>query len=392
MKKISKIWIGIGIIAVLAIATWMFSGGKKKQAVTFDTAKVELANIKNSVTATGSVEPVTSVTVGTQVSGIISRLYVDYNTVVKKGQIIAELDKTNLISELNTAKANLSSAQSSLNYESANYKRYATLFKKGLVSADEYESAKLNFEKAKDQVAQSREMVQKAQTNLSYAIITSPIDGVVISKSVEEGQTVAASYATPELFTIAKDLKDMQVVANVDEADIGDVKEGERVSFTVDAYHNDTFEGVVKQVRQEATTTNNVVTYEVVISAPNSELKLKPGLTANVTIYTAERQNVLCVSTKALRFTPTQDLIKGCKIVDCKGKNKVWTREGNTFKAHAVQIGMSDGIHTEILSGVSKGLEIITDAKAANGNDDEQAENNSESSPFAPKGPRQKKK
>lgn len=392
MKKISKIWIGIGIIAVLAIATWMFSGGKKEQAVTFDTAKVELANIKNSVTATGSVEPVTSVTVGTQVSGIISRLYVDYNTVVKKGQIIAELDKTNLISELNTAKANLSSAQSSLNYESANYKRYATLFKKGLVSADEYESAKLNFEKAKDQVAQSREMVQKAQTNLSYAIITSPIDGVVISKSVEEGQTVAASYATPELFTIAKDLKDMQVVANVDEADIGDVKEGERVSFTVDAYPNDTFEGVVKQVRQEATTTNNVVTYEVVISAPNSELKLKPGLTANVTIYTAERQNVLCVSTKALRFTPTQDLIKGCKIVDCKGKNKVWTREGNTFKAHAVQIGMSDGIHTEILSGVSKGLEIITDAKAANGNDDEQAENNSESNPFAPKGPRQKKK
>lgn len=392
MKKISKIWIGIGIIAVLAIATWMFSGGKKEQAVTFDTAKVELANIKNSVTATGSVEPVTSVTVGTQVSGIISRLYVDYNTVVKKGQIIAELDKTNLISELNTAKANLSSAQSSLNYEFANYKRYATLFKKGLVSADEYESAKLNFEKAKDQVAQSREMVQKAQTNLSYAIITSPIDGVVISKSVEEGQTVAASYATPELFTIAKDLKDMQVVANVDEADIGDVKEGERVSFTVDAYPNDTFEGVVKQVRQEATTTNNVVTYEVVISAPNSELKLKPGLTANVTIYTAERQNVLCVSTKALRFTPTQDLIKGCKIVDCKGKNKVWTREGNTFKAHAVQIGMSDGIHTEILSGVSKGLEIITDAKAANGNDDEQAENNSESSPFAPKGPRQKKK
>ena len=392
MKKISKIWIGIGIIAVLAIATWMFSGGKKEQAVTFDTAKVELANIKNSVTATGSVEPVTSVTVGTQVSGIISRLYVDYNTVVKKGQIIAELDKTNLISELNTAKANLSSAQSSLNYESANYKRYATLFKTGLVSADEYESAKLNFEKSKDQVAQSREMVQKAQTNLSYAIITSPIDGVVISKSVEEGQTVAASYATPELFTIAKDLKDMQVVANVDEADIGDVKEGERVSFTVDAYPNDTFEGVVKQVRQEATTTNNVVTYEVVISAPNSELKLKPGLTANVTIYTAERQNVLCVSTKALRFTPTQDLIKGCKIVDCKGKNKVWTREGNTFKAHAVQIGMSDGIHTEILSGVSKGLEIITDAKAANGNDDEQAENNSESSPFAPKGPRQKKK
>lgn len=393
MKKISKVWIGAGAVALLAIAAWLLSGGKKEQTITFDTAKVEPANIKNSVTATGSVEPVTSVTVGTQVSGIISRLYVDYNTVVKKGQVIAELDKTNLISELNTAKANLSSAQSSLNYESANFQRYATLYKKGLVSADEYESAKLKYEQAKDQLAQSREMVQKAQTNLSYAIITSPIDGVVISKSVEEGQTVAASYATPELFTIAKDLKDMQVVANVDEADIGDVKEGERVSFTVDAYPNDTFEGVVKQVRQEATTTNNVVTYEVVISAPNAELKLKPGLTTNVTIYTAERQNVLCVPTKALRFTPTKDLMKGCKIIDCNGKNKVWTREGNAFKAHAVQIGMSDGIHTEILGGISAGQVIVTDAKAAASPDDNEGGNaQGESSPFAPKGPRGNKK
>lgn len=390
MKKISKIWIGVAAVAAIAIIAWVFSGGKKEQQVTFDTAKVEPANIKNSVTATGSVEPVTSVTVGTQVSGIISKLYVDYNTVVKKGQVIAELDKTNLISELNTAKANLASAQSTLNYEQTNYSRYATLYKKGLVSADEYDSAKLNYEKARESVAQAREMVQKAQTNLSYAIITSPIDGIVISKSVEEGQTVAASYATPELFTIAKDLKDMQVVADVDEADIGDVKEGERVTFTVDAYPDDTFEGVVKQVRQEATTTNNVVTYEVVISAPNAELKLKPGLTANVTIYTAERQNVLSVPTKALRFTPTQDLFKGCKIIDCKGKNKVWTREGNTFKAHAVQIGMSDGIHTEILGGISSGQEVVTDAKTAYP-DDQQADSK-ESSPFAPKGPGNKKK
>ena len=390
MKKPSKIWIGAGIVAIVALASWLLSGSKKEQQITFDTAKVQPANIKNSVTATGSVEPVTSVTVGTQVSGIISKLYVDYNTVVKKGQVIAELDKTNLISELNTAKANLSSAQSTLSYESTNFKRYTTLYKKGLVSADEYDSAKLSYEKAKESVASARETVQKAQTNLNYAIITSPIDGVVISKSVEEGQTVAASYSTPELFTIAKDLKDMQVVADVDEADIGDVKEGERVSFTVDAYPNDTFEGVVKQVRQEA---NNVVTYEVVISAPNSELKLKPGLTANVTIYTAERQNVMSVPTKALRFTPTQDLIKGAKIIDCKGKNKVWTREGNTFKAHAVQIGMSDGMNTEILGGIKRGMEVVTDAKALT--DEEQsdaAQQQGESSPFAPKGPRGNKK
>lgn len=392
MKKISKIWIGVAAVVALAIIAWVFSGGKKEQQVTFDTAKVEPANIKNSVTATGSVEPVTSVTVGTQVSGIISKLYVDYNSVVKKGQVIAELDKTNLISELNTAKANLASAQSTLNYEQTNYSRYATLYKKGLVSADEYDSAKLNYEKARETVAQARETVQKAQTNLSYAIITSPIDGIVISKSVEEGQTVAASYATPELFTIAKDLKDMQVVADVDEADIGEVREGERVTFTVDAYPDDTFEGVVKQVRQEATTTNNVVTYEVVISAPNAELKLKPGLTASVTIFTAERQNVLSVPTKALRFTPTKDLFKGCKITDCKGKNKVWTREGNTFKAHAVQIGMSDGIHTEILSGIGKGQEVVTDAKTATEDDQSQAAGTKESSPFAPKGPGQKSK
>lgn len=392
MKKISKIWIAVAVLLIIAISAWILSGGKKEEPVTFDTAKVAPANIKNSVTATGSVEPVTSVTVGTQVSGIISKLYVDYNTVVKKGQIIAELDKTNLISELNTAKANLSSSESELNYQQTNFQRYQTLFKKGLVSADEYDTAKLSYKKAKEQVAQAKEMVSKAQTNLGYAIITSPIDGVVISKSVEEGQTVAASYATPELFTIAKDLKDMQVVADVDEADIGDVKEGERVTFTVDAYPNDTFEGVVKQVRQEATTTNNVVTYEVVISAPNSELKLKPGLTANVTIYTAERKNVVSVPSKALRFTPTKDLVKGIKIVDCNGKNKVWTKEGNTFRAHAVQIGMTDGINTEILSGIKQGQEVVTDCKAQTAEPESSTGGEGESSPFQPKGPGQKKK
>lgn len=242
------------------------------------------------MTATGTIEPVTSVTVGTQVSGIISKIFVDYNTVVKKGQVIAELDKTNLISSLNTAKANLSSAQSQLTYETSNYNRYKALYDKGLVSADEYENARLSFVQAKESVATAKETVKKAETDLGYATITSPIDGIVLSKEVEEGQTVAASYSTPELFTIAQDLTDMRVVADVDEADIGDVKEGARATFTVDAYPNDTFNGKVTQVRQEATTTNNVVTYEVVISAPNADLKLKPGLTANVTIYTAENR------------------------------------------------------------------------------------------------------
>ncbi len=396
MKKLSKLWLVVGVLAVVAVAAWMLSGKKKKEEVTFATEKVAPANLKNSVTATGTIEPVTSVTVGTQVSGIVSKLYVDYNSVVKKGQVIAELDKTNLISQLNTAKANLASAQSKLNYETANYKRYKSLYQKGLVSADDYENAQLTYKQASEQVASCKEEVQRAQTNLGYATITSPIDGVVLSKSVEEGQTVAASFSTPELFTIAQDLTNMQVVADVDEADIGDVKNGERVTFTVDAYPDDTFEGTVTQVRQEATTTNNVVTYEVVISAPNADLKLKPGLTANVTIFTAERKNVLSVPSKALRYTPTKETVGKMKIVDCNGKNKVWTLEGNRIVAHSVNIGMTDGTHTEILSGITSGTPVITGLNVSTeGTEEEEsadASGSSESSPFQPGPPGKNKK
>jgi HlyD family secretion protein len=389
VKKISKIWILLGIIAIVAIAVWLLSGSKKKEEVTFKTEKVAPANIQNSITATGTIEPVTSVTVGTQVSGIVSKLYVDYNSVVRKGQVIAELDRTNLLSELNTAKANLSSAQSSLNYQQANLNRYSELYKKGLVSADDYEAAQLSYRQSKEQVATANESVRRAQTNLGYATITSPIDGVVLSKSVEEGQTVAASFNTPELFKIAQDLTNMRVVADVDEADIGDVKEGERVTFTVDAYPDDTFEGSVTQVRQEATTTNNVVTYEVVISAPNAQLKLKPGLTASVTIYTAEKTGVLSVPSKALRFTPTKETVGNKKIVDCNGNNKVWIMAGNEIKAVPVSIGMTDGTHTQIMSGLKEGQEIITELEVINEETD--AADNQERSPLAP-GPRRNNK
>ena len=393
MKKlrISKIWIAVVVIVIVAVAAWAMSGGKKEEDINFKEEKVALKTLQNSVTATGTIEAVTSVTVGTQVSGIVNKLYVDYNSQVKKGQVIAELDKTNLLSELNTAKANLASAQSSLNYQAANMERYKTLYKKGLVSADEYENALLTYRQAKEQVASSKENVQRAQTNLGYATITSPIDGTVISKSVEEGQTVAASFNTPELFTIAKDLTNMQVVANVDEADIGGVKEGNRVTFTVDAYPDDTFEGTVKQVRLEATTTNNVVTYEVVISAPNADLKLKPGLTANVTIYTQERSGVLAVANKALRFTPTKETVgKDMKIVDCKGKNKIWTLNGNTLTAHPVTIGQSDGINTEITKGLKQGDKIVTEI-VVNVPEEEDAPQQSQGLISGP-GPRGKKK
>ena len=383
MLKNKKIWIGVGAIAIIAIIVWLLSGGKKQETVSFETAKVERQRISTSITATGTIEPVTSVTVGTQVSGIVAHLYVDYNSIVKKGQVIAELDKTNLTSELNTARANLASAQSTLNYQQANFKRYQTLFDKGLVSADDYENAKLNYEKAHEAVKTSQQSVNKAETNLGYATITSPIDGVVLSKSVEEGQTVAASFSTPELFSIAQDLTDMRVIADIDEADIGGVKEGQRVTFTVDAFPDDRFEGQVTQVRQQATTSSNVVTYEVVISAPNKDLKLKPGLTANVTIFTLEKNNVLAAPSKALRFIPNEALLtKEQKIEDCEGVTKVWTLEGNIFKAHAVEVGTTNGMLTEIVNGISEGTEVLVDFKLSGG--DEQQEQKA-SNPFMPR-------
>ncbi len=382
----NKIYIAVAVVAIAGIAAWLLTGGEKKSDVTYNTARVEKTDITTSVTATGTLEPVTSVTVGTQVSGIVAHLYVDYNSTVKKGQVIAELDKTNLMSELASAKAQLASAQSSLKYESANYERYKTLFDKGLVAATDFESARLSYDKALQTVRTSSESVRKAETNLGYATITSPIDGIVLSKSVEEGQTVAASFNTPELFTIAQDLTKMQVIADIDEADIGDVHEGERVSFTVDAFPDDTFTGRVTQVRQVATTESNVVTYEVVISAQNDDLKLKPGLTANVTIYTNEVSDVLSVPTRALQFTPNEKMLtEEQSIEDCKGKDKVWIMQGNVFKAIPVTTGTTNGILTEIKSGLKAGQEVITDFSMGNDAIADGAPKND--NPFMPKPP-----
>lgn len=384
----------VACVVVLAAIVYALTGGKKEAPVMdYETARVEKATIGNSVTATGTIEPVTKVEVGTQVSGIIDKIYVDYNSVVHKGQIIAELDKTNLMSELNSAKSNLAGAKSDLDYQRANYKRIKALYDKELVSGNEYDTALLSLRQAESTYAQRKEAVSKAQTNLGYAIITSPIDGIIISKAVEEGQTVAASYSTPTLFTIAQDLTDMRVIADVDEADIGEVEVGQRVSFTVDAYPGETFEGKVTQVRLEATTESNVVTYEVVISASNKDLKLKPGLTANVTIFTMERNNIVSVPTKALRFTPTKEMLNpGEKIEDCQGAHKVWVREGKTLKAYAVKTGITNGTRTQIVSGIKEGAEVIVEMKAASADaEQEGAGDNAESSPFAP-GPRKNKK
>lgn len=366
----------------------MMTGCSKKSSFTYTEAEAVKQDIVNSVTATGTIEPVTSVDVGTQVSGVISKLYVDYNSVVKAGQVIAELDRTNLMSELSSAQASLKSAQSELDYQKTNYERYKALYDKGLISANDFEQARLSYVQAQQKTQQQKESVKKAQTNLGYATITSPIDGVVLSKEVEEGQTVASSFSTPTLFKIARDLTDMRVIADVDEADIGDVKEGQRVTFTVDAFPDDTFEGQVTQVRQEATTESNVVTYEVVISAPNDDLKLKPGLTANVVIFTMEAKDVLAVPSKALRFTPREAMLNSDEtITDTDAKEKVWVKEGSNLKAVAVETGMTNGTLTQITKGLKPGTHVLTEVNAMQVEAEGEQQN---SNPFMPR-PRSKK-
>ncbi len=379
---------------VLAVGALAVTSCSEKPQTEYETTVVEKGNISTTVTATGTIEPVTSVEVGTQVSGIVSKIYVDYNSIVKAGQVIAELDKTNLTSTLESQRANLTSAQSALQYQKANFDRQKTLYDKGLISANDFEQARLSYVQAQQQVTTARQSVKRAETDLGYATITSPINGVVLSKAVEEGQTVAASFSTPTLFTIAQDLTDMRVIADIDEADIGDVKEGQRVTFTVDAFPNDIFEGAVTQVRQQATTESNVVTYEVVISAPNADLKLMPGLTANVTIFTLEKNDVLTVSAKALRFAPNEALIAEDETIEpSDSKNKLWVREGKTFRAIPVEVGVTNGTMTEVVSGIQAGTEVLADMVFG-----EQAEGDASSqnkNPFMP-GPRnnrnQKKK
>lgn len=373
---------------MMLLGAAVMTGCSKKAGFTYSEAEAAKQDIVNSVTATGTIEPVTSVDVGTQVSGVISKLYVDYNSVVKAGEVIAELDRTNLMSELSSAQASLKSAQSELDYQKTNYERYKALYDKGLISANDFEQARLSYVQAQQKTQQQKESVKKAQTNLGYATITSPIDGVVLSKEVEEGQTVASSFSTPTLFKIARDLTDMRVIADVDEADIGDVKEGQRVTFTVDAFPDDTFEGQVTQVRQEATTESNVVTYEVVISAPNDDLKLKPGLTANVVILTMEAKDVLAVPSKALRFTPREAMLNSDEtITDTDAKEKVWVKEGSNLKAVAVETGMTNGTLTQITKGLKPGTHVLTEVNAMQVEAEGEQQN---SNPFMPK-PRSKK-
>ena len=365
MKKRS-ILLASGVAATAAVL-WLLLRPSAGDRLTLETAPAVRIAIRNSVTATGTVEPVTEVEVGTQVSGIIDKLYADYNDVVKAGQLIAEMDKVTLQAELESAQAELAASETEYEYQLKNYTRTRTLHEKELVSDAEYDQALYLYEKAHNAYRQSQASIVKVKRNLGYATITSPIDGVVISRAVEEGQTVAAGFETPTLFTIANDLTRMRVIADVDEADIGQVADGQRVEFTVDAYPDDTFAGTVEQVRLEATTESSVVTYEVVITAHNPELKLKPGLTANVTVYTLEKEDALAVPTKALRFVPDKELLAGLDMTLTPaagtpepGQREIWVRNGRTLEARMVTTGAATGDKTEVTGQLAEGEEVVT--------------------------------
>lgn len=382
------------LIAPLFAMTF-FSCGKEK-ALTLETSKVERGEISETVTATGTVESVTQVDVGTQVTGIIDKLFADYNSVVKKGELIAEIEKTMLESDLRSAEANVESARLTYEYNLTNYNRDKQLHDKQLISDYEFQTSKKDLEVSKTAYDKAKADKVRAAKNLNYAEIYSPIDGIVISREVEVGQTVVSNMNVANLYTIA-DLDNMQVIGDVDEADIGQVKVGQRVTFSVDAYPDELFEGSVTQVRLNPTTESNVVTYEVVVSASNPDHKLIPGLTANLTIYVMEQNNVLLLPANAFTFKPIDSEDKGLPSPQGSeeslnlGKNMkcVWKLEGGNLIPTAVVVGQSNGIKTEILSGLQEGDIVATGYE----NVKEGPENQSgERSPFAPQPPGGNKK
>ena len=400
MKKNKNIIIISIAIVVLAIVGYSFINGDDAMVIEAKTVLAKKENVTTMVTATGTIEPITQVEVGTQVSGVVEKIYVDYNSVVKEGQLIAELDKTNLNASKTQAQAAYDNAIIQRNYTQNIYERQQSLYDHQVISKSDLEDATFNYETAKSTVTQRYSDLQQARTNLGYANIYSPIDGVVLSKAIDEGQTVAASLSTPTLFTIAQDLKEMQVEANVDEADIGQVKEGQRVAFTVDAYIGETFEGVVTQVRLDPTVTSNVVTYTVVIKADNPDLKLKPGLTATISIYTLELNNVLTAEAKAINFKPeattlasynSQHQLANTTSNIASDETTLWVLESNgAITPKIVTLGASDGVQVQLLSGVTAGDQLVYSLKGIAKSEASSATKSE--SPFMPQRPGGNKK
>jgi len=391
MKK-KTIFIIIGT-AVALFAIWYFALRKKEQVVVLETEKPKMGYISENVTATGKVQPVDTVAVGTQVSGTIKTLYADFNSKVKKGQLLAELDKTLFEATVNQYQANLVSAQSALVYQKGNFSRQSNLYKVGAVSKADYDNALYTYNASKASVNSIKAQLASAQKNLSLASIYSPIDGTVLSRSVSEGTTVAASFSTPTIFSIAKDLTKMQVEASVDEADVGDISKGERATFTVDAFLNDTFKGTIQEIRLSPSISSNVVTYKTIINTSNDANKLKPGMTANITIFTKEVNNALLIPTKAIKFVPDSTLAGKYQITWVNPNRKpagadeayVWVQKNSKeLIQKKIKTGINDNTHVEVLSGLAAADVVVTGSQRMGKS---QAAAQGQSSPFMPKRP-----
>lgn len=367
-KKVISITILVVIVIVLVVFIMILRNNKE---LSFNTTTVKEDTIEVTVMATGYIQPVEDVEVGTQVSGVIEKLYVDYNSVVKKGQLLAELDKSTLQEKLNQANASLTSAQSDLNYARQNFNRVKQLHDARAATDVELEDATNKLTQATTSVANITANLNQAKVNLSYAYIYSPIDGVVLNRSVNTGQTVAASFNTPTLFTIAEDLTKMQVEANVDEADIGHVRLGQSVTFTVDAFNDDVFTGTVSQIRLQPTTTNNVVTYTVIVEAPNPEEKLYPGMTANITIV-VQSETGMVVPVEAVNFKMSDEVAKRVGIEappvethrsrGASETKSVWVKNGDEMHPRPIETGINDGVNIIVKSGLNIGEEVILSA------------------------------
>lgn len=386
---------------LIAIPLLLMTSCGKKDEIRLVTEPVTKGTISESVTATGTLESVTSVDVGTQVTGIIDKILVDYNSQVKKGELLAEIDKVLLQSELKSAEASVESAKATYDYSRENYERDRNLHDRRLISDYEFDTSRRDFQVAKTAYEKAQADRVRAAKNLNYAEIYSPIDGIVISRDVEVGQTVVSSMTVANLFTIA-DLDNMRVVADVDEADIGRVKEGQEVTFTVDAYPDEVFRGTVTQKRISPTTESNVVTYEVLVSADNREHKLIPGLTANLTIYQTRSENVALVPVKATRFVPHHYpdaknlpvLPEGAEATPFNdpsdpSRKRVWEVKDGRFVPQIITVGASDGINYEVESGIAEGAQVAVEYAVSSTGEDE-SDAGGERSPFAPKPPKRK--
>lgn len=417
-----KIGIGIAIAVVVGLLLYFLWPSKKE--VTFKTQVIEEGSISKSVSATGYLQPADKVEVGTQVSGKVEKLYVTYNSKVKKGQVLAELDKSTLLERLSQAKSQKSSAESTLNLATQNYNRTKALFEAGAATQQSYDEATNTYIQAQNTLNNANTNVREAQVNLGYAVITSPIDGVILAKQVEQGQTVASSFSTPTLFVIAKDLKSMTVEANIDEADIGQVKVGQKVEFTVDSYMGETFNGEVQEIRLEPKVTSNVVTYTVVVKAENPEEKLFPGMTASVTIFTDLQQGKL-VSVAAMAFNPSEEVLASLDKPERPSKDgmregregrhsegvdgekgerpsrekreamrqngqKVWIKNGNSIRPRFIETGVNDGVNAIVKEGLAVGDTVVISAQV--GEKVKKVNSGMQNNPLAPQAPRGSRK